>query len=69
MSVDYTTASEVLKQWDYLELTDSFCSYYTQWIKIYKEGALELHLLLSNLNLQSEVNWGWFILLVAKTGK
>ena len=28
----------------------------------------ELHTLLSNLNLGSEINWDWFILLVAKTG-
>lgn len=28
----------------------------------------ELHTLLSNLNLEKELNWHWFILLVAKTG-
>lgn len=31
-------------------------------------NQFELHTLLDNLNLQSEVNWDWFILLVAKTG-
>lgn len=31
-------------------------------------NQFELHSLLSSLNLASEVNWDWFILLVAKTG-
>ena len=31
-------------------------------------NQFELHTLLSSLNLKSEVNWDWFILLVAKTG-
>ena len=31
-------------------------------------NQFELHSLLSSLNLTSEVNWDWFILLVAKTG-
>lgn len=31
-------------------------------------NQFELQTLLSNLNLQSELNWDWFILLVAKTG-
>lgn len=36
--------------------------------KIKYLNQFELHTLLSNLNLKSEVNWDWFILLVAKTG-
>ena len=31
-------------------------------------NQFELHTLLDNLNLTSEINWDWFILLVAKTG-
>lgn len=31
-------------------------------------NQFELHKLLSNLNLGQEINWDWFILLVAKTG-
>ena len=31
-------------------------------------NQFELHTLLNNLNLKSEINWDWFILLVAKTG-
>lgn len=31
-------------------------------------NQFELHTLISDLNLNSEVNWDWFILLVAKTG-
>lgn len=31
-------------------------------------NQFELHSLLSSLNLASEINWDWFILLVAKTG-
>lgn len=31
-------------------------------------NQFELHTLLSNLDLKSEVSWDWFILLVAKTG-
>lgn len=31
-------------------------------------NQFELHSLLTNLNLGNEVNWDWFILLVAKTG-
>ena len=31
-------------------------------------SQFELHTLLSNLNLKQELNWDWFILLVAKTG-
>ena len=36
--------------------------------KIKYLNQFELHTLLSTLNLKSEVNWDWFILLVAKTG-
>ncbi|MEG2013042.1 MAG: site-specific integrase [Anaerovoracaceae bacterium] len=36
--------------------------------KIKYLNQFELHLLLSNLNLEKEVSWEWFILLVAKTG-
>ena len=36
--------------------------------KIKYLNQFELHKLLSNLNLGQEVNWDWFILLVAKTG-
>lgn len=36
--------------------------------KIKYMNQFELHTLLSSLNLKSEVNWDWFILLVAKTG-
>lgn len=36
--------------------------------KIKYLNQFELHTLLSNLNLKSEVNWDWFILLVSKTG-
>lgn len=36
--------------------------------KIKYLNQFELHILLSSLNLKSEVNWDWFILLVAKTG-
>lgn len=36
--------------------------------KIKYLNQFELHTLLSSLNLKSEVNWDWFILLVAKTG-
>lgn len=31
-------------------------------------NQFELHTLLNDLNLQKEINWDWFILLVAKTG-
>ncbi len=31
-------------------------------------NQFELHTLLTNLNLTTEINWDWFILLVAKTG-
>lgn len=31
-------------------------------------NQFELHTLLSNLDLKGEINWDWFILLVAKTG-
>jgi integrase len=31
-------------------------------------NQFELHILLSNLELKSEISWEWFILLVAKTG-
>jgi len=31
-------------------------------------NQFELHMLLSGLELKSEINWDWFILLVAKTG-
>lgn len=31
-------------------------------------NQFELHKLLTQLNLESEVNWDWFILLIAKTG-
>lgn len=36
--------------------------------KIKYLNQFELHTLISQLNLKSEVNWDWFILLVAKTG-
>lgn len=36
--------------------------------KIKYLNQFELHTLLSNLELKSEVSWDWFILLVAKTG-
>lgn len=36
--------------------------------KIKYLNQFELHTLLSNLDLKGEVNWDWFILLVAKTG-
>ncbi len=36
--------------------------------KIKYLNQFELHTLLSELNLGSEINWDWFILLVAKTG-
>ena len=36
--------------------------------KIKYLNQFELHKLLSNLTLGEELNWGWFILLVAKTG-
>lgn len=36
--------------------------------KIKYLNQFELHTLLSTLNLRSEVNWDWFIMLVAKTG-
>jgi len=36
--------------------------------KIKYLNQFELHTLLSDLNLQGEINWDWFILLVAKTG-
>lgn len=36
--------------------------------KIKYLNQFELHTLLLNLNLDSEINWDWFILLVAKTG-
>ena len=36
--------------------------------KIKYLNQFELHTLLTNLNLGKEVNWDWFILLVAKTG-
>lgn len=36
--------------------------------KIKYLNQFELHTLLSSLNLKSEVNWDWFVLLVAKTG-
>ena len=36
--------------------------------KIKYLNQFELHTLIANLNLKSEVNWDWFILLVAKTG-
>ena len=31
-------------------------------------NQFELHTLLNTLNLEPEINWDWFILLVAKTG-
>ena len=36
--------------------------------KIKYLNQFELHTLLLNLNLDNEINWDWFILLVAKTG-
>lgn len=36
--------------------------------KIKYLNQFELHTLLSNLELKNEINWDWFILLVAKTG-
>lgn len=36
--------------------------------KIKYLNQFELHTLLANLNLSGEINWDWFILLVAKTG-
>ncbi|MBB5182495.1 site-specific integrase [Catenisphaera adipataccumulans] len=36
--------------------------------KIKYINQFELHTLLSNLNLSDEVNWDWFLLLIAKTG-
>lgn len=36
--------------------------------KIKYLNQFELHTLISSLNLKSEVNWDWFILLVSKTG-
>lgn len=36
--------------------------------KIKYLNQFELHTLITTLNLKSEVNWDWFILLVAKTG-
>ncbi len=36
--------------------------------KIKYLNQFELHTLLSNLNLDAQINWDWFILLVAKTG-
>lgn len=36
--------------------------------KIKYLNQFELHMLLSNLDLGSEINWDWFIMLVAKTG-
>ena len=36
--------------------------------KIKYLNQFELHTLLTNLNLKTEVNWDWFILLIAKTG-
>ncbi|MCM1480106.1 MAG: site-specific integrase [Muribaculaceae bacterium] len=36
--------------------------------KIKYLNQFELHTLLSNLELKSEVNWAWFIFLIAKTG-
>lgn len=36
--------------------------------KIKYLNQFELHTLLSSLDLKSEINWDWFILLVAKTG-
>lgn len=36
--------------------------------KIKYLNQFELHTLISSLDLRSEVNWDWFILLVAKTG-
>lgn len=36
--------------------------------KIKYLNQFELHTLISTLNLSSEINWDWFILLVAKTG-
>ncbi len=36
--------------------------------KIKYLNQFELHTLITNLNLKNEVNWDWFILLVAKTG-
>ena len=36
--------------------------------KIKYINQFELHTLLSNLNLGTQINWDWFILLVAKTG-
>ena len=36
--------------------------------KIKYLNQFELHLLLTNLNLGTEISWEWFILLVAKTG-
>lgn len=36
--------------------------------KIKYLNQFELHTLLSGLNLKQEINWDWFILLVAKTG-
>lgn len=37
-------------------------------LKIKYLNQFELHTLLTNLDLGSDVNWDWFILLVAKTG-
>ena len=36
--------------------------------KIKYINQFELHTLLNNLNLKSEISWDWFILIVAKTG-
>lgn len=36
--------------------------------KIKYINQFELHTLLNNLNLKSEINWDWFILIIAKTG-
>ena len=36
--------------------------------KIKYLNQFELHTLLTSLNLSSQINWDWFILLVAKTG-
>lgn len=36
--------------------------------KIKYINQFELHTLLNNLNLKAEINWDWFILIVAKTG-
>lgn len=36
--------------------------------KIKYLNQFELHTLISNLHLSSEINWDWFILLIAKTG-